>query len=137
MLFQGFYVGIDDYSLQQLDRWPWSREIHTQLFHQLAEGQPKAVFFDFLLIEPVAVLAEQAMLGHILVRPDVYGVLRQVDLSVSDAMGRPWALATRLLVDDTALAKVNRLRIPFNVPKDDYPTISYAGVVSGEVPFFS
>lgn len=67
-------------------------------------------------------------------RPDVDGVLRQVDLSLSDVMGRPWALGTRLLVDDTALAKVNRLCIPFNVSKGDYPTISYAGVVSGEVP---
>lgn len=45
-------IGVDDYSLQQIGRWPWSRDVHQKLFEKLALAKPRGVFFDFLLTEP-------------------------------------------------------------------------------------
>ncbi|MFZ1890583.1 MAG: CHASE2 domain-containing protein [Formosimonas sp.] len=164
-------VAVDDYSLEQIGRWPWRRTVHTELFNRLAQAQARAVFFDFLLTEPTeddaklgeamgktphtvlpmllanyggappeailpdAVLTSNVQMGHILVRPDEDGVLRQVDLSLDDATGRSWPLATRLLLDaDTDVSLAAGTRVPFNIAKGAYQTVPYAGVVSGEVP---
>lgn len=167
-------IAVDDYSLQTLGRWPWSREIHQRLFESLPQAKPRGVLFDFLLTEPsessevdaqlgqavaatphvvlpvllasyggappittepVTSIAQYASLGHILVRPDDDGVLRQVDLNLTDANGREWPLATRLLLPNSEqFSHTKQLRIPFNIPKGTYPTIPYAAVVNGQVP---
>lgn len=45
-------VGIDDYSLAQLGRWPWARSVHAQLLNQLNKAHPKAIGLDLILTEP-------------------------------------------------------------------------------------
>ena len=45
-------VAIDDFSLQQLGRWPWPRERHAQLIAQLTKARPRAIGLDVILTEP-------------------------------------------------------------------------------------
>jgi CHASE2 domain-containing sensor protein/signal transduction histidine kinase len=45
-------VNIDDYSLAQLGRWPWARNIHAQLLNRLAKARPRAIGLDLILTEP-------------------------------------------------------------------------------------
>lgn len=45
-------VTIDDYSLQQLGQWPWSRAMHAQLLDRLGAANVKGVLFDVIFSEP-------------------------------------------------------------------------------------
>ena len=45
-------IAIDDFSLQQLGRWPWPRERHAQLLGQLTKAHPRAIGLDVILSEP-------------------------------------------------------------------------------------
>ncbi|MGV3581725.1 MAG: CHASE2 domain-containing protein [Methylophilus sp.] len=45
-------VAIDENSLSQIGRWPWSRKIHAELLHQLNQEHPAAVGFDVIFSEP-------------------------------------------------------------------------------------
>lgn len=45
-------LAIDDDSLQQLGRWPWSRQRHAELLDRLTAAGAKAVGFDVLFAEP-------------------------------------------------------------------------------------
>lgn len=45
-------VAIDERSLQQLGRWPWSRYVHAQLLDRLSAVDVKAVGMDILFMEP-------------------------------------------------------------------------------------
>lgn len=44
-------IAIDDFSLQQLGRWPWPRERHAQLIDRLTQARPRAVGLDVILME--------------------------------------------------------------------------------------
>ncbi|MHC8384537.1 CHASE2 domain-containing protein [Pseudomonas sp. LB3P14] len=45
-------VTIDDYSLQQLGQWPWSRAMHAHLLDRLSAANVKGVLFDVIFSEP-------------------------------------------------------------------------------------
>ena len=45
-------VAIDEKSLAELGRWPWSRRIHAQLVDALAAAGAEVVALDILLSEP-------------------------------------------------------------------------------------
>ncbi|MGE8481844.1 MAG: CHASE2 domain-containing protein [Pseudomonas sp.] len=45
-------VTIDDYSLQQLGKWPWSRAMHAQLLDRLDAANAKGILFDVIFSEP-------------------------------------------------------------------------------------
>jgi CHASE2 domain-containing sensor protein len=45
-------VAIDDYSLQQLGRWPWPRARHAALLERLTQARPRAIGLDVILTEP-------------------------------------------------------------------------------------
>ncbi|RDE24832.1 EAL domain-containing protein [Motiliproteus coralliicola] len=45
-------IAIDDASLEQLGRWPWSRRRHAEMLDTLTEMKPVAVGFDVLFSEP-------------------------------------------------------------------------------------
>ena len=47
-------VAIDDYSLAQLGRWPWPRELHARLIDQLTRSRPRRIGLDIILSEPEA-----------------------------------------------------------------------------------
>jgi len=44
-------VAIDDYSLSQLGRWPWPRNLHAELIQQLNQARPRAIGLDVILSE--------------------------------------------------------------------------------------
>lgn len=45
-------VAIDQYSLDQLGRWPWPRRLHADLLDNLAPFKPKVITFDIIFAEP-------------------------------------------------------------------------------------
>ena len=45
-------IAIDERSLGELGRWPWSRETHARLLERLAPHAPRAVLLDLFLTEP-------------------------------------------------------------------------------------
>lgn len=47
-------VAIDDYSLAQLGRWPWSRNLHAALIDQVMRSRPRMIGLDMILSEPEA-----------------------------------------------------------------------------------
>ena len=47
-------VGIDEESLRQIGRFPWSRAVHATLIDKLAAEQAKVIGFDLILTEPDA-----------------------------------------------------------------------------------
>jgi diguanylate cyclase (GGDEF)-like protein/PAS domain S-box-containing protein len=47
-------VAIDEQSLRELGRWPWSRRIHAELIRKLSAANPKAIALDIVFAEPDA-----------------------------------------------------------------------------------
>lgn len=45
-------VGVDDRSLQEVGRWPWSRLVQAQLIEMISQDQPKVIGLDVLYTEP-------------------------------------------------------------------------------------
>jgi serine/threonine-protein kinase len=45
-------IAIDDQSIENIGRWPWSRDIHAQMHEILAEGGAKAVGQTVFFSEP-------------------------------------------------------------------------------------
>jgi len=45
-------IAIDEESLKELGRWPWSREVHARLLQQLTRENARAVAFDIIFSEP-------------------------------------------------------------------------------------
>jgi CHASE2 domain-containing sensor protein len=45
-------IAIDDASIANLGRWPWSRSIHARMVDTLAAGQPKVIAHTSLFSEP-------------------------------------------------------------------------------------
>lgn len=57
-------VAIDEPSLQTLGRWPWPREIHTQLIDQLNAAGVHSIVLDVLLVEPSRLPEEDRRLAE-------------------------------------------------------------------------
>ncbi|MBT8436372.1 MAG: CHASE2 domain-containing protein [Gammaproteobacteria bacterium] len=47
-------IAIDDESLRELGRWPWSRSIHANLIEKLELESPRAIGLDIIFSEPDA-----------------------------------------------------------------------------------
>lgn len=45
-------ITIDDYSLQQLGQWPWSRTVHADVLDRLTAAKVRGVLFDVIFSEP-------------------------------------------------------------------------------------
>ncbi len=45
-------VGIDKSSLDEIGRWPWSRDVHADFLNKISQVNPKAVVLDILFSEP-------------------------------------------------------------------------------------
>ncbi|MGY2297149.1 CHASE2 domain-containing protein [Pseudomonas yamanorum] len=61
-------VTIDDDSISALGRWPWPRDIHTQLLNKLALLSPKSVLYDVIFTEPDLDPRIDARLGEAMAR---------------------------------------------------------------------
>ncbi|PLC01442.1 histidine kinase [Variovorax sp. RO1] len=57
-------IAIDEHSLRELGRWPWSRETHARLLEGLAPAAPRGVLLDLFLTEPSADPREDARLAQ-------------------------------------------------------------------------
>lgn len=44
-------VAIDNASLGEFGRWPWSRDLHAKLIENLAAARPQAIIYDVLFVE--------------------------------------------------------------------------------------
>ena len=53
-------IAIDDKSIKELGRFPWSRQQYVRLLDRLAEAAPKAVLFDAFFPEPETAEIDQA-----------------------------------------------------------------------------
>ena len=58
-----FIAAIDTDSLNELGRWPWSRDIQAQLFEQLARYGVRGVVIDLLYTEPSEDRADDSLLA--------------------------------------------------------------------------
>lgn len=47
-----FVVAIDETSIQNIGRWPWSRDIHAQMIKKLSEGGAKVIGYTPIFAEP-------------------------------------------------------------------------------------
>ena len=47
-------VAIDEQSLREIGRWPWSRRTHAELIRTLSAAGPKAIALDIVFAEPDA-----------------------------------------------------------------------------------
>ena len=45
-------IAIDEDSLAQFGRWPWSRQVHAHLLRKISEARPRAVAYDIIFAEP-------------------------------------------------------------------------------------
>lgn len=45
-------IAIDEATLREFGRWPWSRQVHARLLRILRQEQPKAIAFDIIFAEP-------------------------------------------------------------------------------------
>ena len=45
-------IAIDDASLANIGRWPWSREVHAKMIDYVASGKPKVIAHLALFSEP-------------------------------------------------------------------------------------
>jgi eukaryotic-like serine/threonine-protein kinase len=45
-------IAIDDQSIQNIGRWPWSRDIQAKLIDQISSGKPKAIVNSVFYFEP-------------------------------------------------------------------------------------
>ena len=44
-------IAIDEDSLAQFGRWPWSRQVHAHLLKKISEEQPRAIAYDIIFAE--------------------------------------------------------------------------------------
>ncbi|MAX54819.1 MAG: ATPase [Alcanivoracaceae bacterium] len=66
-------VGIDEYSLREVGRWPWDRKVHADIINRLTEMGARAVLMDLILSEPdrnnpqsdLALVQAMAANGHV------------------------------------------------------------------------
>ena len=56
-------VGIDDYSLAELGKWPWPRSRHAELINKLSAARPLAIGVDIKFSEPENLQAEMPQNG--------------------------------------------------------------------------
>ena len=61
-------VTIDNASISAIGRWPWPRDIHTQLLDKLAQLSPKSVLYDVIFTEPDPDPQVDARLGEAMQR---------------------------------------------------------------------
>jgi len=45
-------IAIDEKSIKEIGRWPWSRDVHATLLNTLETSKAKAIGFDILFVDP-------------------------------------------------------------------------------------
>lgn len=98
-------VGVDDRSLQEVGRWPWSRHVQAELIDVIGQDHPKVIGLDVLYTEPEST----AMFGSAVKPTHVRSVRSSGDIQT----GPP----DHHMADSLRKAKVAVLGFSFAVPK--------------------
>jgi adenylate cyclase len=61
-------IAVDDASIAELGRWPWSRALYARLLDRIGAGHPAVIGFDLLFTEPSANPADDAAFAAALER---------------------------------------------------------------------
>ena len=56
-------VAIDKYSLDEIGRWPWPRDVHAKFLEKITQVQPKSVVMDIVFSEPSDVFQNDYVLA--------------------------------------------------------------------------
>lgn len=73
-------VAIDNNSIRELGRWPWSRQRYADLIRSLLDAEPSTVVFDLLFSEPEPSLTS-AKLEHVIDQLQALGVYESQESS--------------------------------------------------------
>ncbi len=126
-------VAIDDNSLQQLGRWPWSRAVHTRLLQQLQKVSVKAVGFDILFPEHEAGEVDQAF-------ADEMKNMGNVVLAMSPEMNTQGEISSESLPIPVLAAAADRIgHVDYELEIDGIcrSVYLYAGLGNAHWPAFS
>ena len=105
-------IAIDDRSIAELGRFPWSRRHYVRLLEQLAQAQPRTVLFDVFFPEPESSEIDQAF-------AEAIGRSGNVVLSVTfgfDAQGRVSGRTGSLPALERAAAGLGHINL---IPEED------------------
>ncbi|WP_198350945.1 putative bifunctional diguanylate cyclase/phosphodiesterase [Flavisphingomonas formosensis] len=108
-------VGIDDRSLAEFGRWPWSRQLHARLVDDLRRLNARRIFFDVGFFAP-STPAEDATLERALKQP-----------------GSRVTLAARYLVNAANGERTDLLPLPRFAPHADVASIDWDYASGGQV----
>ncbi|NOR69941.1 MAG: EAL domain-containing protein [Methylomarinum sp.] len=140
-------IAIDDKSLQQLGRWPWSRAIHANMIKQLTKTKVRAVGLDILFMEqdiknPVS---DQALAKAIKQNAHVVlPTLIEESAANKTLVTPPFALlsqaanqlaATRISFDSRGI--VNGVHLNTHDNKTSYPSLALAILMADSQQAFS
>lgn len=89
-------VAIDDYSLAQLGRWPWSRTLHAALINRINQARPRVIGLDLILSE-----AEPASTG-----------VQSGDLALATALGQSRHTVLPIVLESAGSGLQARLPVP-------------------------
>ncbi|MBB1487215.1 putative bifunctional diguanylate cyclase/phosphodiesterase [Oceanospirillum sediminis] len=79
-------IGIDDKSINELGRWPWSRAQHARLLDNLTEAGARIIGMDMIFSEPESPAADQALAWAIRTHGRVVLALAPEKTGVGDQM---------------------------------------------------
>jgi serine/threonine protein kinase/CHASE2 domain-containing sensor protein len=93
-------IAIDDQSIANIGRWPWTRDVHAQLIDQLAAAKAKTVVYTTFFFEP------QTDRGLVFIRKikEALGPVAQGQGGSAEQLGKVIAEAEKTLDTDGQLA---------------------------------
>ena len=138
-------VAVDEKSLAELGRWPWSRRIHAQLIDALSGSGAKVVALDLLLSEPAlydpegdALLAQALGRSHKVVLP-VFAEPQQQNGALVELLPIPECAASAatlghvdMALDSDGVARSMFLRAGLGTPH--WPSLALAMHQLGSEP---
>ena len=136
-------VAIDERSLSQLGRWPWSRAVHARLVDRLTKAGVRAIALDLILAEPDLVdpagddqLALALRKSRRVVLPvvpeltDIDGLLYEA--GPLEKLSRSAAGLGHIGIELDQDGKVRRTFLEAGIGRPDWPSLSLALLTAGD-----
>jgi CHASE2 domain-containing sensor protein len=136
-------VEIDDASIAEIGRWPWSRQILARLLDRIAAVRPKVIGFDLLFAEPEPLKAEvgeiEAAMAPLLQSLDpankrrlgeiLSGFLRSsdADASLDEAIRRDGKVILPFTLDLLPKARNSTASLPADLARTSYDRVRGSG----------
>lgn len=103
-------VAVDNESLTQLGRWPWSRQMHAEAIRQIAAAKPRSIIYDILFTEPSP---DDAVLATAMSLTSVY-----LPILIEKDLGHPGTGQSRLPVEPLRSAAAGLGHINLEINRD-------------------